>query len=1677
MTTMKLIDREYWMKQADDLTKAATATADIFSDREGPLVSERCLLSGAVTDRFKRITGNSDLLTWSILAAATSIALRRIGGVSSVVLHINTEQGHRLPVLLTIPPAVTFREWLGNVRRVTAAAIEHGSVDKALLTQFLGHLRPIVINGERPEMGIAIELDNGVISVSGTSAAAQTLNQLATGIAALLSKGLFDLDIRLNNMTIVDEAMQTKLLTEFNLPPDYGSGKSFYQLVVEQVESNPSAIALRDETESLTYWELFQLASSVALRLKKAGISADDIVALSAPRSVRYIAVATGILFSGGAYLPIDPTLPQARQMHMLKHAKALIADHVVDMSQIILFSFSELSFQNSVLAEDINLFKQQLIEPLPSELAYVIFTSGSTGLPKGVGIEHRSFLNLLTFRVQNCELKLGATLPQTAPISFDISVWQMFTGLTAGATVSIVSDDVVKDPQVLIQYIIEQQFEYIELVPSLIAVILDILEQSVSLKMRVQQQLRGMISTGEVLSTELARRWHQCMPMVALLNAYGPAECTDDVTQGKVGEQFDGLYCPVGAPLPNVTIYVLDKDFQLVPPMVGGEIFIGGPNVGRGYIGSNRLTAAAFLPDPFISIPGARMYRTGDRGRWRNEGVLECFGRADNQVKIRGRRVELGEIEAVLASHPDIAMCAVELVDMGGFEQLSAFVTKLNDAAADAKSLSAFLSKQLPDYMVPSKFYFLDALLCNANGKVDRNQLKALAKQQPESTSYVAPQTKLEQQLCDLWCKYLKLEKVSITEDFFALGGDSIIGIRLMHEVGSLGINLRPRHLLEYPTIASLAKLANAKGEMVVNSTLQIERAPLTPIQQWFFDQQFSEQHHWNQSHVISAKEQLDAETLSLAIKMLVEHHDQLRVCFPREGEQHYQALNAIHDDLLWMAEADCSDETIANRAHASLSIEKGPLLRVVMLDDFRILLTLHHLIVDQVSWQILLEDLEMAYQSIIQKVTPRLPRKSTQYLYWSQQQAAIPPQILPPLRPTTPIDVVQVNSNIGNFYGNRSVVEVNLSESETQYIQEIAALVPNGGMPAVLLTGLANSIAAAQGCGQLLIELEGHGRQEENESIDVMRTVGWFTTIAPFVLPINSTVTVLEVTTAMIEASPYIKAHLQQFYVMPENLKIGFNYLGRFNTKQQSDGFFSIEEDIGMRRAAISQRPLEWEINAAIVDGKLVITLEYVPFRHNETAINTLLAKWRSALTKVKHAPNGLSDLAPLAPAQHAFFERDNPNENYCNHGVLLTLSRPLSLATIEHSASVLLERFPILGASFVATELGRWQGINPQARIAVEQFELQQLSPDSLSQKITELANLGHESLDLLNGPICRIQFYQTAHNLPDKLLIIVHHLVVDPYSWDLITEDLAALLEGTELHKLKDPTTSYFAWARRLHRLVQDDPERFGIHYWLSQPYEQAQQLVNTNAIGIEANMVEQITILNEVQTRQFLRPSEHSQLPVLARLLTLLARSLERHFPSSANNILIELGGHGREDLFDDVDLGRTVGWFTCGFPFLLPFSMGRNFAEHVTEVAQLLDEVPSRGFGFEVLRYLSANSQIAEKLKAIPRPQLRLDFEGELLFLNTHDESVTNPLFIDITTDGTGYWKPLSTPMDYLLSFNISVNDGVMEIRAQFAADVVPTAQIKTVLAEFNEQITQNNQYENTNEYARDELP
>ncbi|WP_445374953.1 amino acid adenylation domain-containing protein [Photorhabdus tasmaniensis] len=1660
---MNLRDREFWLEKMTEIAVATAATSEIFQNGEKQIINVVYPLKERVAANFKQVTSNSELLSWAVLAASMAIVLRRFGITSSVVFHTDLANGKSLPVLLHVPPTATFREWLNEVRLNCSAVLSHHSVESGILEKYQDGYPIVVIGNQIEAEGLVLQIGDSELRAEATGMTRYFLDILLSGISEVIENGFNQPDIKVCNISVVNAHLSSMLLKEFNFPSKPVKEKSFLERVLHIAHKEPDALAIWDDNDTVNYREMVNISVSIALILKGLNVNPNDVIAISAPRNVGFIIVATGILFSGAAYLPVDPALPSTRKKQMLKYAKVFISDEPEELSELINISFSGLILKQEWHHSAIDTYSiQQLMRCIPEsdDLAYIIFTSGSTGNPKGVGIEHHSFLSLLSFRVQNCNLRVGVPIPQTAPVSFDISVWQMFAGLTAGATLCVVPDNIMKDPVVLIDRIITQRFEYIELVPSLISIIIDIVESEPQLKPLIQRYLRGLIATGEVLSTDLAHRWNRCLPDITLLNAYGPAECTDDVTQGIVSNNLDGLFCPVGSPLPNVMIYVLDDDLQLLPPMIVGEIYIGGSNVGRGYIGEPGLTAAAFIPDPYHQQLGSRMYRTGDRGRWRLDGTLECLGRTDNQVKIRGRRVELGEIESLLTSRSDVAMCAVELVNTDGFERLVAFVTPVLGANLIADKLKLFLAGELPAFMIPARYEILTALPCNQNGKIDRKQLRALANVPQEEDNYISPRNETEEILCKLWCKYLKLPRVGIADDFFALGGDSILGIRLAHEASSMGIMLRPRHLFEYPTIQALVNVLDKKRTVMIAEP-DLVRGPLTPIQRWFFAQQFAAPHHWNQSYVLKAKNRLDAHILSLALNTIMEHHDQLRVYFPFENGERVQCIGSVRENILWQHDLSSSIESIANKAHASLSLEGGPLIRAVLLNENQLLLTLHHLIVDQFSWQILLEDLERVYLSYIKEIKPSLPSKTIQYLRWSQRQHQQTVKTVIPLISSEGINAITVNRAIANLYGKRAVNELILSEEETQRIVSCAAHMSNRGMPAALLSGVAKVVASKYGEGYLLIEFESHGREEAEGIADVSRTIGWFTTFGPLELPVSDDITIADVTKVIIESNPQISAYLNQTHCIQKAPQISFNYLGRITEDDNIESYFSIEEDIGLRRAAQSHRPLEWEINAGIVNRRLILTIEYVPGRHILGEIDRFLSAWREALSEIASEPIELNDLAPLTPAQLAFFERSIPNYNHYNHGVLFTFGRQITLAAAESALAQLQTRHPVLGTGFISTRRGKWQGILPENKIHIVEYDLQMLSIEELSETLNKLANAGHESLDVVNGPIARAHLYRMPASAFDQLLLIVHHLVVDPYSWEILTVDFTHLLDRKILPG--EVTTPYFKWARRLHQLVQNDPESLGCQYWLSQDFNYVQHLIEVNTPCEEENMVEVTTIFDSNWTKAFLHVNGKDQHPAI-RLLALLARVIEWWLPAEQDDILIELGGHGREDIFEDIELGNTVGWFTSSYPFKLPFSKGRDFDEHTREIAKRLAEIPVRGFGYEALRYLSANTDISDKLCSIQRPQLRFDFEGELSFLNSqHEENTT---IINVTTSNTGQWKTAGSPLAYLLCYNIYVNDGCMEIRSQFAGEVFTRERIDALVLAYKRELILTNSEE-----------
>jgi len=442
-----------------------------------------------------------------------------------------------------------------------------------------------------------------------------------------------------------------------------------------------------------------------------------------------------------------------------------------------------------------------------PQSLAYVIYTSGSTGVPKGAMIEQRGMVNHLYAKIDDLALTAQDKVAQTASQSFDISVWQMLAALVIGGQVEIVGDDVAHDAGQLLPRIEKERVTIIETVPSLLRAMLDDTSPS------NLPALRWMVPTGEALSPDLCRRWLAAYPHVWLMNAYGPTECSDDVSHHPIPHftAAEELNIPIGRPVGNIRLYIVDKHLRALPVGVHGELCVGGIGVGRGYLGEPARTAEAFVPDPFSAEGGGRLYRTGDLACWRADGTVQFLGRIDHQVKIRGYRIEPAEIDLVLEQHENVAEALVIVrEDIPGNKRLVAYVVAASQSTPGAGELRDYLKERLPEYMVPSAFVMLDQMPLTPNGKIDRRALPAPDTTRPEMTHrFVAPRNATEEALAGIVAKVLNLQQVGVEDDFFELGGHSLLATQVISRLReALNVELRLREIFEHPTIGELAQV-----------------------------------------------------------------------------------------------------------------------------------------------------------------------------------------------------------------------------------------------------------------------------------------------------------------------------------------------------------------------------------------------------------------------------------------------------------------------------------------------------------------------------------------------------------------------------------------------------------------------------------------------------------------------------------------------------------------------------------------------------------------------------------------------------------------------------------------------------------------------------------------------------
>ncbi len=827
---------------------------------------------------------------------------------------------------------------------------------------------------------------------------------------------------RVSEISLLSPAEKHRLLVEWNdTARDYPRDKCVHEVFEEQVERAPDAAAVVFEGQSLSYRELNSRANRLAHHLRALGVGPGVLVGLCVERSFEMIAGLLGILKAGGAYVPLDPANPPERLALILEDAhppvlltQRKLAARLPDLKSKIIY------LDDSQPAEwDCQPATNPGNQASPEDLAYVIFTSGSTGQPKGVLITHHNVVRLMQATADWFQFDERDVWTMFHSYAFDVSVWEIWGALFYGGRLVIVPYSVSRSPSAFYELLLAQKVTVLSQTPS---AFLPFIQAEASAGVPGELALRYVIFGGEALSMQSLEPWFErhgdARPQ--LVNMYGITETTVHVTYRPLTKNDVKGPSLIGRPIPDLQIYILDSLRQPVPIGITGELFIGGAGLARGYLNRPDLTKERFIPNPFSSDPDARLYRTGDLARWRPDGDIEYLGRADRQIKIRGHRIEAGEIEAVLNGHPEVASCAVLAQDVGGEDKsLAAFVVGREKAEPSIRSLRQWLAQKLPDYMIPSRFMAVPAMPLNINGKVDQKALLKLdGVELVSGADYVAPRDQRERELVEIWQTVLRRERVGVRDNFFDLGGHSLLAVSMCLRITSLlRVEVPLRWLFEYPTIEGLAKkLKSSAGELQTAKALEkTDRKKPMPMsfaqqQMWLVQQTLPDQATYNQAVGWHFSGRVDREKVRRSLQAILERHEVLRTALVQNGEDLLQQIVPAKDVALPWKEIDLRavppgqrkaalEGLMLEEARLTFDLDQAPVWRAIWVeldeDEHALAVTFHHSIVDEWSLRLFFQELEAIYNSDGQVKSanlPELPIQYTDYSAWQRRQLTGP-------------------------------------------------------------------------------------------------------------------------------------------------------------------------------------------------------------------------------------------------------------------------------------------------------------------------------------------------------------------------------------------------------------------------------------------------------------------------------------------------------------------------------------------------------------------------------------------------------------------------------------------------------------------------------------------------------------
>jgi len=1352
---------------------------------------------------------------------------------------------------------------------------------------------------------------------------------------------------KINKIDYLTQKEKNQVVYEFNqTETDYPKDKTIVDLFEDQVVKYPDNIAVVFEDKKLTYTELNEKANQLGSYLKDHyNVNPDNLIGIKLDKSEMMIVAILGVLKSGGAYVPIDSDYPQERIDFIKKdsNSKLIIDDDVLE-----LFYVSQEQYAKSNIQQNAS----------PENLAYVIYTSGTTGKPKGVMVEHKNVVNLIDSQTRQFGINESEKILQSSNYSFDASVEQIFLALLNGAGLYLIPKEKLMDELELQAFIYQNKITHFHSVPSIVQ----------KVKPDSKFDLKRVISGGETCPKTLADSW---TGFCDFYNEYGPTETT--VTSIEFRNDPNTSFS-IGKPIYNTQVYILDEVLNPLPIGAVGKIYISGDGITRGYLNQPDLTAEKFINNPFIA--GTRMYDTGDLGRFLPNGNIEFFGRKDNQVKIRGFRIELGEIDNAFLSLENISQAFTLINEQ---EEDKFIVSYVVGNAINLNQLRDQLRLFLPEYMIPKHIIIVDEMPLTSNGKIDKNallQVNAVI----ETTEYLAPESALEKLLVETAATVLNTEKLGLLDNFYNVGGDSIKSIQLISKLKQKGYKISAKDILISRNFMELSK-AITINEGTINQEKVIGEVPLTPIQHFFFnDSGFKAHHHFNQSVVLKSKNAIDSQMLQQCLEKLVSHHDALRMVYKNEAKnwnqynEDYSEPFSVHTyDLTHFSNQLEKMETLGAQLQASFILESGPLFKAAhfkLSDGDRLALIVHHLVVDGVSWRIILEDLSLLFMQSQQNLPLTLPLKTNSFKEWSLslKEYAETAALLEEEKYWIEVCESEISQLPKDLSCKETVLEYDASESIVIQSNFTALLQSKKNQSSgkteindILLTALGMAVNETFNSSKMLLKLEGHGREDIIENIDITRTIGWFTTIFPFLLevPENSN---------YIGNLMHVKKKLNQIpnkgigygilkYLSGKSFKesvpsIEFNYLGDFGSDVGNDkeSFFEYSSDsIGNSTSDLNGNLQLFSVLGMMSSKELHFSIRYSKKIYQQETVKRLAESYeihlKNLISMLSDEESEISnyleksvsrankwkigDKVEVSKNQMAFIRSKQ------NHGILNPIQiNDFSRETFENQFRQFLKQADFLSVGFEKEDNTVFQTLlDPyKVKLNIRYEDLEELGADAASVE-NIVRDFFHEPYDIFHKESIRL-FVITSKNQPAYLLTAIHHGITDMYTNTVLEQKLQDYFNGEEV---LFNACSNFDFSVYQKDFLQSKTALKSRAYW----HEKLKNTVYSNAIETEySDCIIQKAALSGKALESLKRKAKEMNLPLNAMFLTSYYKLLQQ---MNLDQAVMNIIANCRNEAYNNPEIEHTLGMISNFLPMpILPFSANEDFKNIYFDYLEML---------------------------------------------------------------------------------------------------------------------------------------